>query len=294
MGIAELATGVTSSSAGEWFAAAAEFGLVTGAAGAAGIAMSPGAGGGGGTAQGPQPGQVTWGSGSGSGGSQQTGGVTHLAAGGVVSSPTMFIAGDSASGGSADEAILPLSDSNAMRKIVNAIMPVMPQNAPGFGFATPAQRPPLGFDLSQPSSSERPDIHSGNPNDGDFERSEASLPRDMQGMEALRASFGGLLWPPTRRAAAGAQAQAAAAAASVAVPAAFDQAAMEKFADRVGKQINPEGGSTGDTTHVHVAVKGMISPDNLKKVVKKINRAVQNRQTTLKASDSLRVTRRSQ
>jgi hypothetical protein len=207
----------------------------------------------------------------------------------------MFIAGDSASGGSADEAILPLSDSNAMRKIVNAIMPVMPQNAPGFGFATPAQRPPLGFDLSQPSSSERPDIHSGNPNDGDFERSEASLPRDMQGMEALRASFGGLLSTSTRRAAAGAQVQAAAAAAaSMAVPAGFDQAAMEKFADRVGKQINPEGGSTGDTTHVHVAVKGMISPDNLKKVVKKINRAVQNRQTTLKASDSLRVTRRSQ
>jgi hypothetical protein len=295
MGIAELATGVTSSSAGEWFAAAAEFGLVTGAAGAAGIAMSPGAGGGGGTAQGPQPGQVTWGSGGGGGGSQQTGGVTKLAAGGVVSSPTMFMAGDSASGGSADEAILPLSDSNAMRKIVNAIMPVMPQNAPGFGFATPAQRPPLGFDLSQPSSSERPDIHSGNPNDGDFERSEASLPRDMQGMEALRASFGGLLSTSTRRAAAGAQVQAAAAAAaSMAVPAGFDQAAMEKFADRVGKQINPEGGSTGDTTHVHVAVKGMISPDNLKKVVKKINRAVQNRQTTLKASDSLRVTRRSQ
>jgi heterodisulfide reductase subunit C len=117
----------------------------------------------------------------------------------------------------------------------------------------------------------------------------------MQGMEALRASFGGLLSTSTRRAAAGAQVQAAAAAAaSMAVPAGFDQAAMEKFADRVGKQINPEGGSTGDTTHVHVAVKGMISPDNLKKVVKKINRAVQNRQTTLKASDSLRVTRRSQ
>jgi hypothetical protein len=38
----------------------------------------------------------------------------------------------------------------------------------------------------------------------------------------------------------------------------------------------------------------MISPDNLNKVVKKINRAVQNRQTTLNASNSLRVTRRSQ
>jgi len=47
-------------------------------------------------------------------------------------------------------------------------------------------------------------------------------------------------------------------------------------------------------THIHVAVKGLISPDNMNKVIKKINHMVQNRQTTLNASNSLRVTRRSQ
>jgi hypothetical protein len=296
MGIAELATGVTSSSAAEWFAAAAEFGLVAGAAGAAGIAMSGTGGGGSSGNQGPQPGQVTLGGGAGGGsGSQQTGGVTHLAAGGVVTSPTIFMAGDGLSGGSADEAILPLSDSNAMRKIVNAIMPVMPQSAPGFGFATPAQRPPLGFDRSQPSMSERPDIHSGNPNDADFERSEASIPRDAQGMEALAASFGGLLSTQTRRAAAASQFHATSASASVATPAGFDAEAMEKFANRVGSEINSGGGvDRGGDTHIHNNIKGLISPDNLKKVIKQQNRLVQNRRAVVKASDSLRVTRRSQ
>jgi hypothetical protein len=184
-----------------------------------------------------------------------------------------------------------------MRKIVNAIMPVMPQNAPGFGFATPAQRPPLGFDISQPSSSDRPDIHSGNPNDGDFDRSEASIPRDAQGMAALAASFGGLLSMSTLRLAAGSQRQAANASAST--PAGFDQASMEKFADRVGKQINDSGSSEGagggSDVHMHMPnLKGIISSDCLSKVVKKINRAVNNRQLTLNASNSLRVTRRSQ
>lgn len=297
MGIAELATGVTDSSAAEWFAAAAEFGLVAGASGAAGIAMSGGAGGGGSGAGGPMPGQSSTSQGAG-GGSNQTVGVTHLAAGGVVSSKTMFMAGDSPTGGDADEAILPLSDQGAMAKIVNAILPVLPQNAPGFGWASPSQAPPKGFDLSQPSSSDRPDIHSGNPNDGDFQRSESSIPRDMMGMQALAASFGGLLSTPTLRGAASSLTQGDRAVATASAPTGFDSASMEKFADRVGTQIkdNGSGGNSGDAaaTHVHVAVKGMISPDNLNKVVKKINRAVQNRQTTLNASNSLRVTRRSQ
>ena len=280
--------------AAAYFAAAAEFGLVAGVTGAVGMAIPGGSGGGSGNqAAAPSAGQLTTGAGAGGGsGSQQTVGVTHLAAGGVVSRKVMI--GDSPSGGDADEAILPLSDQGAMRKIVNAILPVLPQNAPGFGWGTPSQRPPLGFDLSQPSSSDRPDIHSGNPNDGDFQRSEASLPRDMEGMQALAASFGGLLSTPTLRAASGARGATAAASAAAVPPAGFDSNSMEKFADRIGKQVNQGGQVQGDTTHVHVAVKGMISPDNLHKVIKRINRQVANRQTTLKASDSLRVTRRSQ
>jgi len=293
MGIAELALGVTDESAAEWFAAAAEFGLVAGASGALGVAMGGSGSSSGGGQQAPSVGQASSSAGAGGGAGTQTVGVTHLAAGGVVSRKIMI--GDSPSGGDAEEAILPLSDQSAMRKIVNAILPVLPQNAPGFGFATPSQAPPKGFDLSQPSSSDRPDIHSGNPADGDFTRSEASIPRDAMGMEALAASFGGLLSTPTLRAAAGSRRSTDAAAAAALPPVGFDSASMEKFADRVGKQVSQiSQPAVSDQNHIHVNVKGMISPDNLNKVVKKINRAVQNRQTTLNASNSLRVTRRSQ
>jgi len=292
-GFAALAGG-DGSGAADYFIAAAEFGAISAATGFSARAINPSSSSSGSpTQQGPNPGQATFGGGTG-GGSTQTGGVTKLASGGVVSRKIMI--GDSPSGGDADEAILPLSDASAMSKIVQAILPVLPQNAPGFGFGTPTQRPPLGFDLSQPSSSDRPDIHSGNPADGDFERSEASIPRDMAGMEAMAASFGALLSTPTLRGAAGSRGVTASAA-TAAAPTGFDSASMEKFADRIGTHMKDSGavsGGGGDQTHVHVNVKGMISPDNLNKVVKKINRAVANRQTTLNATNSLRVTRRSQ
>jgi hypothetical protein len=205
--------------------------------------------------------------------------------------------GDSPSGGDADEAILPLSDAGAMSKIVNAILPVLPQNAPGFGFATPAQSPPKGFDRSQPSESDRPDIHSGNPNDGDFERSEASIPRDMEGLEALAARFGGLLSTPTLRAAAGSRG-ADIAAATAASPTGFDSNSMEKFADRIGKQIESRGIVRNDgegALHINMPnLKGVVSPESLKKVFKQAGRLVQNRRLTFTASNSLRITKRSQ
>jgi hypothetical protein len=124
MGIAELALGVTSSSAAEWFTAAAEFGLVAGAAGGAGIAMSGGSGGGGSKGNNvsgsSNPGGVGQSSSSG-GGVNQTGTVPKLATGGIVSNRTMFMAGDSPSGGDAEEAIVPLSDPSALAKISNAL-----------------------------------------------------------------------------------------------------------------------------------------------------------------------------
>ncbi len=60
----------------------------------------------------------------------------------------------------------------------------------------------------------------------------------------------------------------------------------------MGKIRDSLGGSGGPQIHVHV--KGMISPDNLSKVVRQINQRVNNRQLTLQASNSLRTTRRSQ
>jgi len=93
------------------------------------------------------------------------------------------------------------------------------------------------------------------------------------------------------------ESEGAAASASAAAPGAvFDQAGMEKSFGRLLDQRQPNDSNDAGDTHIHnhIAVKGMISPDNLSKVVKKINRAVTNRQITLKSSDSLRVTRRSQ
>jgi hypothetical protein len=49
--------------------------------------------------------------------------VTKLATGGLISSPTMAMIGDSVSGGSADEAVMPLDSPEAMAKIAAALGP---------------------------------------------------------------------------------------------------------------------------------------------------------------------------
>jgi virulence-associated protein VapD len=59
----------------------------------------------------------------------------------------------------------------------------------------------------------------------------------------------------------------------------------------VRKIVEALGGG-GPAIHVHV--KGMVSPDNLKKVVKDINRKVNRGQVNLVSSNSLRITKRSQ
>jgi hypothetical protein len=270
MGIAELALGVTDSSAAEWFAAAAKFGLVAGAAGAAGMAM-PGGGsnGGGGAAamQGPSVGQTTSSTGGG-GGSNQTGGVTHLATGGVTKGPTNAQVGEDG-----EEAILPLTDPDAMRKIAKSL---------GLGFITspptPSEKVPDEF--GTPSAGERPS----------FDYSQVPLPREMPDVQALAAQFGGLLTPNTLRAASPMP--------STVAPAIFDEAAMQKFAGKMNESrqdgFSGPNQAAGDTTHIHLNIKGMVSPDNAKKFLKQVNRMVSNRQATLNASNSLRITRRSQ
>jgi hypothetical protein len=116
-------------------------------------------------------------------------------------------------------------------------------------------------------------------------------------MESLAANFGGLLSQPTLRAASDAQVPAAAVSANGGSSSPVDiEARMEKFADRLMAQVSPEGASsaTGDLTHIHMNIKGMVSPDNVKKFVKQVNRMVNNRQLTLKSTSTQRVNRRSQ
>jgi hypothetical protein len=103
-----------------------------------------------------------------------------------------------------------------------------------------------------------------------------------------------LLSSPTMRiASAGLSNPTALAAASNIRQGGFDDASMAKLAEHIGRHLDVSGGAGGDT-HLHAHVKGLISPDNLGKVMRKMSKRVQNRQSNLHASNALRVTRRSQ
>lgn len=159
---------------------------------------------------------------------------------------------------------------------------------PGFSSGAPSPHEKQSLDIAAPSAGERPG----------FDYSAPSVPREMPDMASLAANFGGLLSQPTLRAASDAQAPMAAVSASSS-PSPMDmEAHMERFASKMGAQMQPEGrsssgGGDGGTTIVN-HIKGLMDSGNLKKITKKQNRMVKNRQLTVKASDSLRVTRRSQ
>jgi len=67
-----------------------------------------------------------------------------------------------------------------------------------------------------------------------------------------------------------------------------DSSAMQQIAAAIAKA----GGSGGGDIHVHVA--GLISPDNLNKVISQINQRVKSGKSNLTSSNSMRVTKRSQ
>lgn len=68
---------------------------------------------------------------------------------------------------------------------------------------------------------------------------------------------------------------------------------MDKFADNLESRLSSSSGN-GDV-HIHMPnLKGVVSPESIKKVFKQAGRMVQNRQLTINATNSLRVTRRSQ
>jgi hypothetical protein len=107
------------------FAAAAMWEAASLAAGIGGAMMSGGgsggSGGGGGSYSGTGTlGNVTSGSGAAPGPQTTT---TRLFAGGLVSAPTMAMIGDTAMGGDANEAVLPLDHPDSMAKIAGAIAP---------------------------------------------------------------------------------------------------------------------------------------------------------------------------
>ena len=141
----------------------------------------------------------------------------HFASGGLVSKQTLAVVGDSPSGGDATEAILPLSDPEAMNRFANSLM-----------------------------------------------------------------STGTL-----REASAG---RSSAAAASASAPPARFEAAISRLSEHVanmGQQLEASGGTDGTGgSHIHVNVKGMVSPDNLNKVIQQINRRVKKGTSRLNATDS--------
>ena len=63
--------------------------------------------------------------------------------------------------------------------------------------------------------------------------------------------------------------------------------------DNPSAQQQMRGSGVGGGTHFHINVEGMISPDNLGKVVEQINKRVNRGQLSLLSSNTLRVTKRS-
>jgi hypothetical protein len=123
-GLAAAANPFTAAQAPGYFAAAAEFEAAALAAGVAGAVVSGagggGSAGGGGAYSGTGTTHVTSGAGAAPGPASTT---TRLAGGGLISAPTMAMIGDSASGGPANEAVMPLDSPEAMAKIAGAIAP---------------------------------------------------------------------------------------------------------------------------------------------------------------------------
>lgn len=119
-GFAALA-GFEEQSASFYFQAAGIDFAVAGAAGAVAGAMPGGSSGGSGGSNGTSPTSSVQTSSTSSSQSPTVATVQHFASGGLISSPTLAMIGDSPSGGAAPEAVLPLHDPEAMAQIAGAI-----------------------------------------------------------------------------------------------------------------------------------------------------------------------------
>jgi len=69
---------------------------------------------------------------------------------------------------------------------------------------------------------------------------------------------------------------------------------LDKFADNLESRLSTMATGNGDV-HIHMPnMKGIVSPESIKKVFKQAGRMVQNRQLTINATNTMRVNRRSQ
>jgi hypothetical protein len=170
------------------------------------------------------------------GGSKQTVSVAHLAEGGIVSRRTLFMAGDDKANGNAEEAIVPLSDPDAVSRISTALL--SPATLRAASAASMAQSPALATS-------------------GDSRSDYDSAPSHVSSASGRATAANG----------------------------------------HTGSGADPwgtAGPSGGGDTHVHFHLpKGSVI-GNVKHVMREINKYVQKGQAELLASNSLRVTRRSQ
>jgi hypothetical protein len=120
------------------------------------------------------------------------------------------------------------------------------------------------------------------PSGGDAE--EGILP--LSNPDAIDRIANALLSAPTLRAASAAMESQRAVSASSARPAAVPPAAARPQDDDAAAASSGGG-------NIHVHVKGLVSPDNLNKVIQQINKRVQKGTSNLNSSNTLRVTRRS-
>jgi hypothetical protein len=121
MGIAEMAAGITSGTAAEWFTAAAEMGIVAGGAGAAGHAMAGGAASSSSGSSASTTATVTPSTSTTAAGPGPTSpNVPRLFSGAIVTQPTLAMIGDRQDGGSQAEGVFPLGDPRAKQALMDA------------------------------------------------------------------------------------------------------------------------------------------------------------------------------
>ena len=303
-------------------------------AGGAAISGAGGGGGSGSGAgkspgMGPQPVQTTGGA---SQTPQPSGPTTvvvgRAAEGGLATAPTLLFVGDSKSGGNQKEAILPLEDDRAMGTIADALIPSLlasMMQAQDDADRTKS-RIPRFFDgalISAPMLAMLGDSASGAPaaegvlpleNDSAMSRIASSiasrlvLPNFEAGTRYDPGAISDLLSRSTLAAAGGAIQHSISlqAAESSSSSPAYRERDAQRLATAFAKALDgktPLSGTVatefestvprGDT-HNHLNVKGMISSDNLKQLIKQINRGVVRNTHHLKSSNTLRINRRSQ
>lgn len=144
--------------------------------------------------------------------------------------------------------------------------------------------------VMSPHSKSSSDAGSTGPASGPALTGESAQPAPIATITAQRFAMGGLVSSPTLAivgdAMTGSTSAASGGAREAIIP--LDD---RKATSAIANAIAQHGGG-GPVIHVHV--KGMISPDNLGKVVKKINSQVKANRLHLDASSALRVNRRSQ